>query len=642
MNRRSASMLWLLCGPGLGLAIALAWSTPRAAIDEHEVTYRPIAVQEDDYVSSSTCKPCHPSHYDSWHASYHRTMTQLATPASVRAPFDRIQIAGVQSRPIILTRRGAEHWAEFDDPEWTGEQIEAPRITRQVVMVTGSHQQQVYWYRTDRARVLGQLPAMYLLTESRWVPRQAAFLEPAGPAPSSEVGRWNAVCANCHTTHPKARLGIATDGSVVDPAAADTTAAEFGIACEACHGPGRSHVEANRNPLRRYRLHLAGARDATIVSPDRLDPMISSDVCGQCHSVWTSRDSRSARAANAAGQPFRPGDNLRDVQFVAQPRRNEYSSTSQAILADDPFFLQDSFWPDGMIRVSGREYNGLIESPCFADARDGRHRLTCRSCHTMHKSDTDTRPVKQWADTHQLSGSGESSRACLVCHSPLRDNLESHTRHAPGSAGSVCYNCHMPYTTYGLLRAQRSHQVSSPSVAETVEHGRPNACNLCHLDKSLKWTAEALSAWYEAPQPPLSRDERTIAASVLWLLKGDAGQRALAAWSMGWRPAQEASTTGWMPPFLSLLLNDPYPAVRLVAHRSLRSIDGFAEIAYDYVGSVEHRSATGLRVMEQWRRMAVSSTGHSEVPSVAENGVVQPVVLRLLRERNNARVRLRE
>ena len=37
----------------------------------------------------------------------------------------------------------------------------------------------------------------------------------------------------------------------------------------------------------------------------------------------------------------------------------------KALLADDAGFVRDSFWADGMVRVSGREYNGLIESPCF-------------------------------------------------------------------------------------------------------------------------------------------------------------------------------------------------------------------------------------------------------------------------------------
>ncbi|MEJ6602075.1 MAG: hypothetical protein ACKVI3_04095 [Verrucomicrobiia bacterium] len=33
---------------------------------------RPVAVLAQDYVSSETCRSCHPSNYDSWHASYHR------------------------------------------------------------------------------------------------------------------------------------------------------------------------------------------------------------------------------------------------------------------------------------------------------------------------------------------------------------------------------------------------------------------------------------------------------------------------------------------------------------------------------------------------------------------------------------------
>jgi hypothetical protein len=57
-----------------------------------------------------------------------------------------------------LERRGREFWAEFEDPDSIAEL--RPRITRQVVLIAGSHQQQVYWYRTGRGRLLGQLPAM--------------------------------------------------------------------------------------------------------------------------------------------------------------------------------------------------------------------------------------------------------------------------------------------------------------------------------------------------------------------------------------------------------------------------------------------------------------------------------------------------
>ena len=88
----------------------------------------------------------------------------------------------------------------------------------------------------------------------------------------------------------------------------------------------------------------------------------------------------------------------------------------------------------------------------------------------------------------------------------------------------------MPHTTYGLLKAIRSHEIDSPSVQSTLSTGRPNACNLCHLNKSLAWTAEHLTSWYGESPVELSDDERTIAASVLWALRGDAAQRR---WSLG-------------------------------------------------------------------------------------------------------------
>src|SRR5262245_22383621 len=87
---------------------------------ERAITDRPVQVEDEGYVSSRTCRSCHPSQYASWHRSYHRTMTQLATPETVRAAFSGVTVAGVQDHPIALTRRGRELWAEFDDPDWNG------------------------------------------------------------------------------------------------------------------------------------------------------------------------------------------------------------------------------------------------------------------------------------------------------------------------------------------------------------------------------------------------------------------------------------------------------------------------------------------------------------------------------------------
>jgi hypothetical protein len=641
----------LLTCAGLFLfSAALGWSIIGAReprVPEAQVTYRPIQVVEDGYVSSDTCKACHPSQYGAWHGSFHRTMTQMPTAETVRADFDGVRVTAVPGNPIALERRGNQFWAELGDPDWNGQGDERPRITRQIVMITGSHYQQVYWYRTDRTRVLGQLPATYLIEERRWIPRDAVLLHPSVERPVSETGRWNAVCVNCHATNGKRKFdapdNVATAGT--SAITADTRVAEFGIACEACHGPAAEHARQNRNPLRRYWQYLTGEADRTaIVQPARLNPALSSQVCGQCHGVWEFYDRAAERQASSTGMQYRPGDELRKTRFVVQPTRNQSSPTMRAMLEAYPGYLADSFWPDGMIRVSGREYNGMIDSPCFAKATDEKHTMTCFSCHEMHKTPGDPRSIAQWADTHQVAEGMEGNGACLQCHGAIGSNVAAHTRHLPESTGSSCYNCHMPYTTYGLLRALRSHQISSPTVAASIDTGRPNACNACHLDKTMAWTSEYLEKWYGTPRVPLGEDERTIAASLLWLLRGDAGQRALAAWSMGWAPARQVSGTGWMGAPLAMLLNDPYDAVRLIADRSLRSLPGFDGFQYDFLAPSPERIGATLRALEYSRR-ALRPEDRRTDPALLLDATGSPgmdAIIRLGLQRNDRPVVLRE
>ena len=71
----------LAIGALLGGGAYLAARPPAGAAANRD--HRPIQVQLDGYRSSDGCRACHPSQYASWHASYHRTMTQLATPQSI-------------------------------------------------------------------------------------------------------------------------------------------------------------------------------------------------------------------------------------------------------------------------------------------------------------------------------------------------------------------------------------------------------------------------------------------------------------------------------------------------------------------------------------------------------------------------------
>ncbi len=534
------------------MAVPVGISAYRVAHTPERADNRPVEKLREGYVSSRTCGACHPGEYDSWHHSWHRTMTQVASPESVFGNFDDVNLEWYDTR-AILTRRGDHFFVRTFD--WDLQEV----VRRRIVLTTGSHWMQVYWYTRGPGKTLGQLPFTYLKAEERWVPREAVFLRPPSNAPRKEGGRWNEVCVQCHTTRGRPGLELESRDSL----AAKSDAVEFGIACEACHGPGTEHVAANRsNPARRYAQHLFGADDPTIVNPPLLTQTRSTEVCGQCHGIHPlPKDDYYS-----IGHTYKAGDVLEETgRIIARGGPGS------------PYHTDSLFWPDGMVRVGGREMNGLVESPCYQ-----RGEMTCLSCHSMHKAGDDPRSYEQWADD-QLQSGMRGNGACLQCHKSLAANIEGHSHHPAGSSGSECMNCHMPYTSWNLMKATRQHEIDIPSVRATLRTRRPNACNACHIDQTLSWSARKLFKWYQQKVPKLSRDEKTIAASLLWLLKGEAGQRALAAWYLGWPAAREASGSDWIAPHLAQLLEDPFDVVRYAAAASLRSLPGFEEFEYDYL-----------------------------------------------------------
>src|SRR5262249_21285281 len=132
--------------------------------------------------------------------------------------------------------------------------------------------------------------------------------------------------------------------------------------------------------------------------------------------------------------------------------------------------------------------------------------------------------------------------------------------------------------------------------------GRPNACNLCHLDKTLGWTADHLHEWFGQVTPELPVEQREVADSVRLALAGDAGQRALVAWHYGWAPAQKASGDSWLLPILAQLLDDPYSAIRCIAERSLRHTATSAPPGYDYTVEPSERAPIAPALLVQWSR----------------------------------------
>lgn len=566
----------------LAAASAAGWEWKRRERSESDLTLArsvPRADRRDGYVSSDQCQACHAEEYQSWHASFHRTMTQLAGERTVVGDFNNVELE-LGGRRYLLQKRANEFWVELEpDGEWAGVQVDAGngRVRRRITLLTGSHHMQVYWMQADGGNRQGLFPFAWLIGDRRWVPFNDTFLrDPAAP-PAEQT--WNLNCINCHSTGGQPRPDVRTG-------LLDTRAGELGIACEACHGMGAEHVRMCRDPLKRYLAHRKEKEELKvgIVNPERLTAKQSSEVCGNCHGIkWIPN--RNDWLMN--GYRYQPGQELNHWTPIVRPSRLEEQPWLTAPLKNNPTFLTDRYWADGMVRVSGREYNGLVDSACHLKGN-----LSCISCHSMHS------PVDR---DDQLAPLMNSNQACLSCHGTIDPARHSH--HAAGSGGSQCYNCHMPHTTYGLLKAIRSHQIDSPRAEVSLRTGRPNACNLCHLDKSLGWTAEHLTAWYGHKPLAMNPDEAQVSAMVLLALKGDAGQRALAAWSMGWEEAHKASGRDWLAPFLGRLLEDPYSAVRYIAHRSLKQISKeYERVPYDFVGAAGQRKTARETIMSLWRQ----------------------------------------
>jgi len=538
------------------------------------------------YVSSRACLECHQEEHASWHRSYHRTMSKPALPGNVKGDFSgtTVDCSGLPYR--VYTKDGA-FWAEMPDPDQLMYIVQGgrktpleqvPRVHRQVVMTTGSHHYETYWVESPRyPKLLQTLPLVYLLAEKRWAPRDEVFMK--GPEDKERlVTQWNHHCIRCHSTG--GNPGLDARGQL------QTQVAEFGIACEACHGPGGPHIAFRRDEA----AALAAKKSDPIVNPKKLSPVRSSEVCGQCHGVFTMKDDFAMEYARH-GEMFRPGEDVHRTRYYIQYPGTNAPPDRQEDLRRNPSFFRERWWDDGTILAGGREYTAMSASACYQGGQ-----LSCLNCHSMHQSEP----------TDQLKIFKERNEACTSCHQEAKYNAElaRHTFHAPASSGSECVNCHMPHTTYALLGAIRSHQIDSPSIHASARTGTPNACNLCHLDKTLDWTQEHLAKNYGTALAPLSAEQKEISAALLWLLKGHAGQRAIAAWHFGWPPARAASNgllgEAWGAPFLAELLADDYGVVRHVAGGALRALPGFSEFKFDFLAVPAAREAKRAEARQAW------------------------------------------
>ena len=185
----------------------------------------------------------------------------------------------------------------------------------------------------------------------------------------------------------------------------------------------------------------------------------------------------------------------------------------------------------------GREYNRLAQSPCFKGGK-----FSCLSCHSLHDSDPDDL-LRRTAGIIAPAPSAMNvspNRKVSRSNNPPSDDLKRQRE---------CYNCHMPHTTYGCDGHPEPPDQQSPGGGGT--HHRP-AQWMQPLPPRQDPGVDGVpphrlvsSSGSRAVAGPANRGGRRPIGP-----RGDAGQRVLLAWHLGWSRPGKRPEAGGSRPFL--------------------------------------------------------------------------------------------
>lgn len=457
-KNRGPLMLWLLAAL-LGVAAALTFimrstsslpAAPRGGPSPAVFTLENEKQTHAAYGGSASCKECHEEAYELWSRSHHGLAERLPDPQLDEAAFEPAQTFRHETQQTSLRKTNTHY-----------EVVTAGlRSTQEVFQVE---------------RIIGNLPLRQMLvpfpggrwqaTEACWDPRSNEWFNVYGTEDRRPgewghgTGRgmnWNTMCATCHNTRLRKNYDATND-------LFRTTMVERGVGCESCHGPMKNHNEWQ------YANKGKNLKDPTIqkISRERMF-----DTCAACHS----------RRGEITGDP-KPGDHFFDHHLLS--------------IVDE----SDLFYPDGQVRDEDYEVTPFLGSRMFHKG------VRCVDCHDFHSAKV------------RLPG----NMMCLSCHGPGQTNgpvinPATHSQHkvfgfdtngvmrdfdlgdykpnAIKETGGECVNCHMPQTPYMQRHWRHDHGFTIPDPWLTKQFGIPNACNRCHQDKSVDWSAEYVEKWY--------------------------------------------------------------------------------------------------------------------------------------------------
>jgi predicted CXXCH cytochrome family protein len=444
--------------------------TKPPAIQAAASTFKPGA-----YAGSEKCAHCHASIHLQWEQSGMAKMLRPYREENIIGDFEqdnqfylgddtvyrngKLRIAQGPRRALFarMVIRNGRHF--FDIRQSDGLWHSYP-----VDYTIGSKWQQAYATKLPNGQI-HVFPIQYNVIEKKWLNYWKVIDAPGSER--SNPNDWEKLddstnyminCAVCHTSQLRnARGGGYEPDNLVFR--------EPGIDCEMCHGPSAAHVEVMTagRPYQKQPLEPP-------VAFDKIGNRDFVAICSQCHMQ------SNVHAANPRGELNYSTTETFFIRNAALP------------LAE---FTRGAFFKDGRFRQTTFMVEALERSQCF---RKGQ--ASCGSCHNPHVHNELSNPTS-------LKFQDRPDLMCTGCHSQFRDTRRAtaHTHHLLNTEASRCVSCHMPRIMDAVLFRARSHQIDDiPNAEMTLRFGpedSPNACLLCHAEKTPQWVQGQLQAWKE-------------------------------------------------------------------------------------------------------------------------------------------------
>ncbi len=392
------------------------------------------------FVGREQCIDCHEDAYESWRGSDHDRAMEEATDSTVLGDFNDaiFEYGDITAR---FYRRDGGFYVNTQGPD--GELAEF-----EIAYTFGFEPLQQYLIPFPGGR-LQSLTVAWDTERGEWF-----YLYPDQDIPHDDWlhwtrggQNWNGMCAECHSTNLK-------KGYDSDTRSFSTTWSEIDVSCEACHGPGSSHVAwAEVPPMARsqsdnYELVI---QTSGIASEQQVE------LCAPCHS-----------------------------------RRTELGDYDHS-RADLLQHMVPSLLREGMYHSDGQILEEVYVYASFQQSKMFRNGVQCSDCH----------------DVHSLQLVQQGNELCAQCH--RADAYDSYDHHfhqkiyeGEPSDGALCVKCHMPESPYMVVDYRADHSIRVPRPDLTLEIGVPNACSQagCHSDKSVAWSADYYQQWYGRAKKP--------------------------------------------------------------------------------------------------------------------------------------------